>query len=165
MAALRTTVPPHHITVEEIDAPASIAPHTFALAAALDTDGDVTGRLVLLHDPDGEPGWEGTLRLVTFVSAHIDEKTALDSRLSTNAWAWFTEGLRRHRAGYTAAGGTVTTTTSTPMGGLRDSRVVEATLEIRASWTPSEDTMPAQLRAWCELLWSAAGSPVGQPST
>src|SRR5690349_19410282 len=69
LASLRGTPVRPEVTLAEIPAPKRIAPYSFALSAEARRD-DVevaSGRLVVLYDPDGQPGWEGELRLVTFV--------------------------------------------------------------------------------------------------
>ena len=47
---------------EEMPAPQRIAPHAFALSADVTVDDtDIgTGRIILLHDPDGNEAWSGT---------------------------------------------------------------------------------------------------------
>ena len=44
----------------------------------MDRDGNevASGRLILLHDPAGHEAWEGTLRLVTYVTAEVDADLA-----------------------------------------------------------------------------------------
>ena len=54
------------LAVEEIPAPQRIAPYAVAIAADVEVGDDElgNGRLVLLHDPDGNPAWDGTFRCV-----------------------------------------------------------------------------------------------------
>ena len=47
-------------------------------AAVLRLDDEVaTGRLILLHDPAGHEAWEGTLRLVTYVTVELEPELAV----------------------------------------------------------------------------------------
>lgn len=153
------------ITVAEITAPRHIAPYSFALSAEVNPPQgpETEGRLILLHDPDGHESWNGTLRLVTYLSVAVDTAMADDPMLAPVAWSWLLEGLGGCDARFTAVGGTVTCTNSTRFGDLRDPRDfaadTEASLELRASWTPCGDDLAAHARAWQQLLASATGLP------
>src|SRR5262249_28092733 len=123
-------------------------------------DGDEvgTGRLVLLHDPAGHQAWDGTMRLVTYVTAELEPELASDPLLPAVGWSWLTDALTAQETRYTAIGGTVTQTSSTRFGDLAGPPTA-ADLEIRASWTPLDDDLAAHLEAWCALLASTAGLP------
>jgi hypothetical protein len=124
-----------------------------------DDDEVATGRLILLHDPDGHDAWEGTLRLVTYVTADLESDLASDPLLPAVAWTWLTDALDAHHAAHLAIGGTVTQTTSTKFGALAGP-AAGSDLEIRASWTPLDgDDLAAHLLGWCTLLSSTAGLP------
>jgi hypothetical protein len=117
-----------------------------------------TGRLVLLHDPDGHEAWDGVLRLVAFASAELDEQIGIDLLLPAVGWSWLTGALDDRRAAYRAAGGTVTQTTSTRFGDLAGPNTTVA-LELRASWTADNSDLSAHLLAFADLLCTAAGLP------
>ena len=59
------------LVIEEIPAPQRIAPHAVAVAAEVVSGGEDlgNGRLVLLHDPAGNPSWDGDFRCVTYARA------------------------------------------------------------------------------------------------
>ena len=119
------------------------------------------GRLVLLHDPAGNPAWDGTFRCVTFARASVDTAMALDPLLADVGWSWLLDALERHSAAYTAPSGTVTSVSSRSFGSMEDDPE-RAEVEIRASWTPlvtSGHEMVAHLRAWEDLLCMVAGLP------
>ena len=59
-------------------------------AATMDV---ATGRLVLLHDPAGQDAWDGTLRLVTYVTAELEPELASDPLLPAVGWSWLTDAL------------------------------------------------------------------------
>ena len=160
VAGLRATAPRSEILLEEVGAPQRLAPYAFALGASVlrDDDEAATGRLILLHDPDGHDSWSGTLRLVTYVTAELEVDLAADPLLPTVGWTWLTDALSGHRAAYRAIGGTVTQTTSTRFGDLAGPPAT-ADIEIRASWTPAGDDLGPHLLAWCALLASTAGLP------
>jgi len=159
------------IFCEEMPAPQRIAPYATALSADVTVDDtDVaTGRLILLHDPDGNDAWgttvtgSGRFRLVAYARAEIDVELITDDMLGEVGWSWLTEALDAHGAGYTAASGTVTRVATESFGGMADEEGT-AQIEIRASWTPVEDESGAvavrpHAEAWGELLCTAAGLP------
>lgn len=182
VAVLRSARPRREIAVSELSPPRRLAPYAYALGAAVQApdpgsvggraaagrgpagaggaEGDAeiaTGRLVLLYDPAGQPGWQGTMRLVSYVSTPLEHDLAADALISEVGWSWLVEALDSHGAAYAALAGTVTRTTSTRFGELAG-RPPETDLEIRASWTPEGD-LEAHVAAWCTLLASAAGLP------
>jgi len=158
--ALRSVQVRPEIMLEEIPAPQRLAPYTFALSATV-LRGDeeaATGRLVLLHDPAGQDAWDGTLRVVTYVTAELESDMAGDPMLAAVGWSWLVDALAAHGAAYTAVGGTVTQTTSTRFGDLAGPPDT-SDMELRASWTPLDPDLGPHLEAWCALLASTAGLP------
>lgn len=173
--SLRRTVVRAEVRVEPIRAPQRLAPWTYALAADVldpagaESPGDpdalaagrselASGRLVLLHDPDGAEAWDGVLRLVAFASADLDPDMAGDPLLPEVGWTWLTGALADRGAASVAAGGTVTQTTSTRFGDLHGPRTT-VTLELRGSWTATSDDLGPHLLAFGDLLCTAAGLP------
>lgn len=148
---------------EEMPAPQRIAPFASALSADVTVDGeDVgTGRIVLLHDPNGNDAWAGTFRCVAYARAEIDPEMANDPLLGEVGWSWLTEALAAHGADYIAPSGTVTKVSSESFGSMADEEA-SAQLEIRASWTPVGDPamdIAPHVEAWGELLCTASGLP------
>ncbi|WP_375490880.1 DUF3000 domain-containing protein [uncultured Jatrophihabitans sp.] len=149
------------VRLEPLRPPQRLAPYSYALSAdVLDPDGNelATGRLVLLHDPDGHEAWDGVLRLVGYASADLDEQMGVDPLLPTVGWSWLTGALDERDAAYRAAGGTVTQTTSTRFGDVHGPSTTVA-LELRASWTADNPQLEAHLLAFVDLLCTAAGLP------
>ncbi|HEU5265068.1 MAG TPA: DUF3000 domain-containing protein [Jatrophihabitans sp.] len=149
------------VRVAPLRAPQRLAPYSYAVGAdVLDSDATelATGRLVLLHDPDGAEAWDGVLRLVAYASAELDEEMLIDPLLPTVGWSWLTGALDDRGARYRAAGGTVTQTTSTRFGDIVGPRTSVA-LELRASWTADTAELGPHLRAFIDLLCTAAGLP------
>ncbi len=155
------------LEVEEIPAPQRIAPHALAITADVSVADDElgNGRLVLLHDPEGNPAWDGTFRCVTYARASVDEAMATDPLLTQVGWSWLVDALERHQAAHTAPSGTVTAVSSESFGGMAD-EPQRAEVEIRASWTPliteGDDIVP-HLQAWQDLLCMVAGLPLLPP--
>lgn len=157
---LRAVTTRPEITLEEVPAPQRLAPYAHAISGTVLRHGDevATGRLILLHDPEGHDAWDGTMRLVTYVTAELEAELATDPLLPGVGWSWLVDALDGHHAAYTAIGGTVTQTMSTRFGDLAGPPAA-ADLEIRASWTPTTEDMQSHVHAWCALLASTAGLP------
>jgi hypothetical protein len=149
------------VQVQPLRAPQRLAPWSYAISADVgDSDGEqlATGRLVLLHDPDGADAWDGLLRLVAFASAELDSQMGVDPMLPAVGWSWLTGALDERGAAYRAAGGTVTQTTSTRFGDLAGPRTT-VELELRASWTADDADLSPHLHAFVDLICLAAGLP------
>lgn len=148
----------------EIPAPKKIAPWAAALAAEINLTGEQldpdgyrgAARFVLLHDPDGQPAWNSTFRIVAYVSAPVEAELGADPFLGEVAWSWLTDSLARERADYHSLNGTVTRQIDETFGGLHldGSRV---TVEIRASWSPETEDVSAHLDAWAAFACQAGG--------
>ena len=152
------------VILSELPPPQRLAPYAVALHAVVNRAGDelAEGRLVVLHDPDGQAVWEGDTRCVAYVQAGIDLEIASDPMLPSVGWSWLLDALDGAGAGHRAAGGTVTRTTSERFGALAD-HPPAADVEIRASWSPVGADLAPHLVAFTELLCAAAGLPPMPP--
>jgi hypothetical protein len=83
---------------------------------------------------------------------------AADPLLPSVGWSWLTEALDAHGAGFTAASGTVTRVASESFGGMAGTPGA-AEVEIRASWSPTDEDLGRHLEAWADVLCQAAGLP------
>lgn len=150
------------IEIAELAAPARLAPWTHAISVTLSHpftgDEAATGRLVLLHDPDGVAAWDGTLRVVIFASCEVEGEMAQDPMLPQVAWSWLTEALAAADVDHVALGGTVTATSSTRFGDIAGPPRTDE-LEVRASWTAVGEDLSHHLTAFSAFLASAAGLP------
>jgi hypothetical protein len=161
VASLTSTSVRREVRVEPLRPPQRLAPWSYAISADVRTaDGEelATGRLVLLHDPDGVEAWDGVLRLVAFASAELDPQMGVDPLLPAVGWSWLTGALDERSASYRAAGGTVTQTTSTRFGDLAGPRTT-IEMELRASWTADDADMSPHLHAFVDMICAAAGLP------
>jgi hypothetical protein len=166
LSSLRRAVLRPEIVLDEAPAPQRLAPFSLALTADVIVAGDEvgTGRLVVLHDPDGQDVWAGRTRMVAYVKAECEPEMVADPMLPGVGWAWLTEALEAHGATFAAASGTVTRVTSESFGGLSGNRRTStAELELRASWTPLDDNLARHVEAWGDVLCAAAGLPPVPP--
>lgn len=152
------------ISLNELPAPQRLAPYAVALSATVTRAGEelADGRLVVLHDPDGQSVWESETRCVAYLQAPIDVEIASDPMLPSVGWSWLLDALTLAGADHRAAGGTVTRTTSERFGALSD-HPAAADVEIRASWSPVGADLGPHLVAFGELLCAAAGLPPTPP--
>ncbi len=152
------------LRISEIAAPVNLAPFSIALAADVtparhSDDSDLaTGRFVLLYDPEEPDAWGGQFRVVCYAQAPLETDIGIDPFLAEVAWSWLTDALDFRGAAYTAASGTATKILSTGFGGLAE-QGDGAQLELRASWTPSNDSIDAHVEGWGDLLCMLAGLP------
>lgn len=124
----------------------------------VDSDGDAFGRLILLHSPAAEEAWEGSMRLVAYIQADMDDAVASDPLLPDVAWQWLNESLAETNAGFTNLGGTVTSTASVRFGEIGGPpRAYQ--LEMRASWTAEGTDLQSHVEAFSQVLAHVAGLP------
>jgi hypothetical protein len=160
VASLSAVQPRPELRFESIPAPRRLAPWAYAWSFDLPGGGHAaaTGRLVLLYDPQGQDGWDGTMRLACFVRSELDGELAGDPLLPAVSWSWLVDALVSSGAEHTALGGTVTQTLSARFGAIAGPERAND-IELRASWTPVGDSLAAHAAAFCELMAVAAGLP------
>ena len=159
------------IHVVQIPPPKAIAPWAVALQAEindspfLDPDtyrGDA--RFVLLHDPQGQPAWEGQFRVVSYASSTLDPEIAYDPLLSQVAWAWLTDALHEYGAPFHKLTGSVTRRYNENFG-AESAYASRAEVEVRASWTPDFPDVSDHLDAWADFVATICGlGPAGVAS-
>lgn len=148
-------------SVVEAPGPARLAPHSYAQTVDVEVDGLSvgSGRFVILHDPAGQPSWNGSLRIVSYVDADVDLEVAADPMLPEVGWSWLIEALADSPVAADALGGTVTQVGSQSFGVMQD-RPAEGRLQIRASWTPANmEDLAGHAHAWALLVAFACGLP------
>jgi hypothetical protein len=151
------------MTVEQLNPPRSIAPFAAAAAASVEVSEEESseGKLILLHDPARPEAWGGDLRCVTFATADLDRHMVYQEDRPETAWAWLSEALRQYEAQFDALSGTVTIVSNTSFSGSK-LKPGQASIEIRASWTPvleQAQDLARHLRAWQSLMMLSAGLP------
>jgi Protein of unknown function (DUF3000) len=161
------------LSFDDVPAPKRLAPYAaaFAVAVAAEDGAQIaTGRLIMLYDPAGQPGWAGPLRIVAQIQADIDSEIAADPLLGRVGWSWLTEALDARAAHYAAPSGTVTRVVTEGFGAKRDDPAATE-FELRASWSPvdpaghgsSHPPLAGHLAAWCDALCAASGLPPVAP--
>ena len=145
---------------EEIPAPSRLAPWSAALAIRTQAEAHDEalglGRFIVLHDPDGQAGWNGDFRLVMQLRAQIDAEMGTDPLLSEALWHWAHDCLDERGAGFHDLTGTVTREMSESFGGLilRGSTLY---VEIRTSLTPNTPWIGEHLLAWQDFMCRITG--------
>lgn len=151
------------IIISEAPSPNRLAPHAYACTAEIGDPEIGTGRFVLLHDRAQPASWESDTRVVAYVEADIDAEMAEDQLLTDVGWTWLQEALTGAHAPFDALGGTVTAVRSTSYEAL-SARGHEATVQIRASWSPRAlQDVAAHFQAWVSLMELCAGLPPHYP--
>lgn len=124
----------------------------------VDSEGDAFGRLILLHSPAAQEAWEGSMRLVAYIQADMDDAVASDPLLPDVACQWLNESFAEKDARYTNLGGTVTSTASVRFGEIGGPpRAYQ--LEMRASWTAEGTDLSHHVEAFANVLAHVAGLP------
>ncbi|QPK82255.1 DUF3000 domain-containing protein [Schaalia sp. ZJ405] len=160
LLSLRDAPKNSHLRLEEVPPPKRLAPFTAALAIqSIDENHGqalTTGRLVVLHDPNSQPGWNGTFRIVAQLRSHIDPEMSTDPLLSEALWGWAAECLDIAGAGLHDLTGTVTREMSESFGGL-ELHGSSMNVEVRASWTPNTAELGEHLVGWTDFMCRTAG--------
>ncbi len=160
VATLKSVRTRPELELTEVRPPQRLAPWAYALTAEITGPSDElsTGRLVLLHDPDGVEAWDGTFRMVAYVRVELDPELAADPLLPEVGWSWLTEALEVAGANFTTLGGTVTQTSSARFGDISGPARTDD-LELRASWTAQDAELAAHGTAFFDLMATAVGLP------
>ncbi len=101
LLSLRDAPTHRAVRLAEVPAPGRIAPYSAAVAGELEAGGlEASGRFVVLHDPAGQPAWEGTMRVIALVKAAIEPEVGRDELWGEVAWSWLSDALADapHRA-------------------------------------------------------------------
>lgn len=163
-ASLAAARPRVDLRLEAIPAPEGLAPDALAFAADVHPpdhgiDSELgTGRFIVLHDAGQPEAWEGDFRVVCYAQAPLEHEIGADPLLPEVAWSWLMDALAGRGAAFHAESGTATTVLSTGFGGLAG-EAQGAQIEVRASWSPDNLALGAQLEAWGDFLCMLAGLP------
>jgi hypothetical protein len=153
------------LETEQIPAPKEIAPFALAFSAQVPNPADTpmnrgVGRLVFLHNPGEFDTWGSNMRVIAYGKSPLESDVAMQEDAANYWWEWLMRALDYRGAKYSHEAGTITRMTSTGMGALATDRE-NTEIEIRASWSPTEDDLGAHLGAWQDLISGMAGYPIG----
>lgn len=179
LEGLRSARRRSEVRLDEVPAPARLAPFAVALGAEVfdttpappplhgparsllpppEVQELATGRFILLHDPAGSAVWNGRFRIVTYIRAQLEPAMGNDAMLGSVAWTWLVEALENNAARHHSTGGTTTRILSESHGTLED-RTDTIDIELRASWSPQTSDVRPHLEAWTEMVCMFAGLP------
>ena len=155
----------NELETQQIPAPKEIAPHALAFSAQVPNPADTpmnrgVGRLVFLHNPEEFDTWGSNMRIIAYGKSPLESDVAMQEDAANYWWEWLMRALDYRGAKYSHEAGTITRMTSTGMGALATVRE-NTEIEIRASWSPTEDDLGAHLGAWQDLISGMAGYPIG----
>lgn len=164
IARMTSAVLRPEVAWHEVPAPGKMAPHAWAAGGEVLLHGEelASGRLVVLHDPDGQESWQGDFRMVALVQAQLEPEFSVEAMLGDVAWSWVTESLELHDADVRELGCTATRVVSQSYGALA-SRPTSVDVEMRVSWTPVEEDLAPHFAAWTSMLTAAGGLPPAPP--
>lgn len=150
------------IQLEEVPAPRDLAPdaatYVIRVLTPFADQPLATGRFVVLHDPQEQEAWGGAWRVVIFAQAELDDEVGADPLLGEVGWSWLADSLAERGVVAAHLGGTVSRLHSEGFGHLAG-KTTRATLEIRASWSPTDHHVGRHLQALGDLLTRMAGLP------
>lgn len=175
LSELRSVATPPNLTLEEIQAPYSVAPYAASLSGEVlrknrqENIDDILahGNFTVFYSPVIIPEWESKFRVVTIVRADIDPEMGVDPLINDVSRAWLNESLVLAQAQFDCLRGTVTQVMSQSFDG-NSSHDQESQLEIRCSWSPLPRMSHGQvdwelglhLESWINLLFATSGSPM-----
>jgi hypothetical protein len=149
------------LETSQIPAPDQIAPWALAFAAQAPNPADTpmnrgVGRIVFLHDPKEFDVWGSNMRVIAYGKSPLENDLGIEEDVAHYWWSELERALSNHGAKYRNEAGTVTKMSSTGMGSLANEPSASE-VEIRASWSPTDDDLGPHLAAWQDLIASMAG--------
>jgi hypothetical protein len=162
-AALSLTEPALRSELEtsQIPAPDRIAPWALAFAAQAPNPADTpmnrgVGRIVFLHHPEQFDVWGSNMRVIAYGKSPLENDMGVEEDVAHYWWSELMRALNTHGATFTNEAGTVTKMSSTGMGSLANDPN-SSEVEIRASWSPTDDDLGKHFAAWQDIIASMAG--------
>jgi hypothetical protein len=162
-AALSLTEPALRSELEtsQIPAPDRIAPWALAFASQAPNPADTpmnrgVGRIVFLHDPEQFDVWGSNMRVIAYGKSPLENDMGVEEDVAHYWWSELMRALNTHGATFTNEAGTVTKMSSTGMGSLANDPN-SSEVEIRASWSPTDDDLGKHFAAWQDIIASMAG--------
>jgi len=145
----------------QIEAPKGIAPTALAFAAEVpdSTESPLhrgVGRLVFVHDPSQYETWGSNFRAIAYAKSPAETDLGKEDDSANYFWELLIRALRSHSAKITAEAGTITKMSSIGMGSISTEKA-STEIEIRASWSPTDNDLAPHFAAWQDLVAAMAG--------
>lgn len=153
---LRSELETHQIPSPEKIAPFALAFATHAPNPAETPNNRAAGRIVFLHDPSQFDIWGSNMRVIAYGKSPLAADVIDDTEYAKYWWGTLELALVNHGAKYSASAGTITKMISTGVGSLGN-EPVHTEIELRASWSPLEDSLAEHFAAWQDLIADMAG--------
>lgn len=149
------------LETSQIPAPDRIAPWALAFAAQAPNPADTpmnrgVGRVVFLHDPEQFDVWGSNMRVIAYGKSPLENDMGVEEDVAHYWWSELMRALNTHGATFINEAGTVTKMSSTGMGSLANDPN-SSEVEIRASWSPTDDDLGPHFAAWQDIIASMAG--------
>jgi hypothetical protein len=114
------------------------------------------GRVVFLHDPEQFDVWGSNMRVIAYGKSPLENDMGVEEDVAHYWWSELMRALNTHGATFINEAGTVTKMSSTGMGSLANDPN-SSEVEIRASWSPTDDDLGPHFAAWQDIIASMAG--------
>ncbi len=153
------------LETHQIPSPPKIAEHALAFSThkpnAADTPNNrAAGRIVFLYDPSQYEAWGSNMRVIAYGKSPLESNVVEDTDYANYWWGTLELALVNHAARFSNNTGTITKMISTGVGGLQN-EPVHTEIELRASWSPTEDNLAPHFAAWQDLIADMAGFHIG----
>lgn len=149
----------------QIPSPDKIADHALAFSTqkpnpAETPNNRAAGRIVFLYDTAHYETWGSNMRVIAYGKSPLESDVVGDEDYANYWWGTLELALQKHGARFSHSAGTVTKMISTGVGGLQN-ETVHTEIELRASWSPTEDNLAPHFAAWQDLIADMAGFHLG----
>jgi hypothetical protein len=153
------------LETHQIPSPANIAEHALAFSTHKPNPADTpnnlaAGRIVFLYDPSQFETWGSNMRVIAYGKSPLESDVVEDNDYANYWWGTLELALQQHGALFSHSAGTITKMISTGVGGL-GTEPVHTEIELRASWSPTQDNLAPHFAAWQDLIADMAGFHIG----
>jgi len=157
---LRSELETHQIPAPDKIAQFALAFSTHRPNPAETPTSRAAGRIVFLYDTDQFDTWGSNLRVIAYGKSPLESDIIDDADYAQYWWGTLELTLAKHGAQFTHSAGTITKMISTGVGTLQN-EPVHTEIELRASWSPTEDNFAPHFAAWQDLVAEMAGFHLG----
>lgn len=153
------------LETQQIPSPTNIAEHALAFSTHKPNPADTpnnhaAGRIVFLYDTSHFETWNSNLRVIAYGKSPLENDVIENDDYANYWWGTLELALKKHGAKYSNSAGTITQMVSTGVGALQN-EPIHTEIELRASWSPTEDALGPHFAAWQDLIADMAGFHLG----